>query len=555
MVVCLLLAVTAVMAQNNAMKVNDEVYTMYLDVQKHRQRPEGLTLAKEMYKRAEELGDKKGMTMAMSIVLLHSSYPCNYRDDDFRKYFDQLKELAEKYGYWQYYYFGANSKIRVFLTHKKYRDALMCARKIQEFAKHRHHKYGIYNSYKQIGQIRQMIGELGAATKSFKQALEYGLENCPEQDMGTCYAELCTCSEMTFDFNAMLDYAEKGLKISHTTTTQNRLRSYKCFALFVLGHYDKFMEEYRKLPKNDKGLLNALESRVNVVLNSFYSIMTKRDISIVEKHVEEEHIDNSSAISALYGCYKYMGMYQYAYRILHEKYRIHTMESHFASYENVSSTEVYFNSLVYSMEKEKEELEHAGLSLTNSRLKLSNAKLEMDKATQAESLARLNAENFHLNYQNKRFEALQLSDSLNILKTEHAAREQKMQSHRVIMAIIVVTILIVLAVIAHTARRIRRYSMEMQTANSQLRRNNSQLAAEQKKAEKANASKAAFIHNMTHEIHNPLHAITEAALLLGSKDSNCSAEKKMELGNTVNAKTAELLALIDMTVEKTKNDE
>ena len=59
---------------------------------------------------------------------------------------------------------------------------------------------------------------------------------------------------------------------------------------------------------------------------------------------------------------------------------------------------------------------------------------------------------------------------------------------------------------------------------------------------------------MTREIHNPLAAITEAALLLSGKDSNYSAEKKMELGNIVNEKTAELLALIDMTVEKTKNE-
>ena len=542
------------MAQNNALKVNDEVYAMYLKSQKHRNTPEGLTLAKETYKRAEELGDKKGMTMAMSVVLMHASYPCNYRKDDLAQYLDKLKTLAEKYGYWQYYYFGTNRVINVYMNNLRYRDALMYARLTQDFAKHHHHKYGIYNGYKQIAQIRLLMGELAAARRSYMQAFEYGSENCPEQDMGTCYTSMCICAETGFDFDAMLDYAEKGLKISHSATTQQTLRSYKCFAMFVLGRYDEFMNEYQKLPKNDRGLLEAHESRVNVILNSFYSIMTKGDIELVKKRVKDNTIDNTSAFSAHYACYKYLGMYQDAYRILQRAYMSHLKDSHFESYENGSSTEVYFNSLIYTMEKETEELELAELSLTNSQLKLSNAKLEKDKATQAESLAQLNAENYHLNYQNKRFEALQLSDSLNILKTEHAAREQKNRSHSVIMAIIVITILIVLGVIAYAARRIRRYSLEMQNANAQLCRNNSQLAAEQEKAEKANASKAAFIHNMTREIHNPLAAITEAALLLSGKDSNYSAEKKMELGNIVNEKTAELLALIDMTVEKTKNE-
>ncbi len=551
----LLLAASAGMAQNNAMKVNDEVYAMYLNVQTYRNKPQGLVLAKEMYKRAEELGDKKGMTMAMSIVVMHSSYECNYQQDNLDRALDKLKELAEKYGYWQYYYFGTNWRIRILINKGRQREALQFAKSVQEEAKRRHHKYGIYNGYKQIGQIRLQTGDPVAAIRSFKQALKYGLEHCPEQDMGTCYAEMCVCAETSYDFNTILNYAEEGLKISHSTATQKTLRYYKTFALFILERYDEFLNEYRRLPKNASGWLNDTDTRMGIVLNCFYSVMTKGDIKLIETKINANHLDTNSIFSALYACYKYLGMYHEAYILLMVAYIAHINESHLLGYENMSSTEVHFNSLIYTMEKEREEVQLAELSLTNSRLKLSNAKLEKDKATQAESLSRMNAENLHLNYQNKRFEALQLSDSLNILKTEHAAHEQKNRSHTVIMTIIVITILIVLGVIAYAARRIRRYSLEMQNANAQLRRNNSQLAAEQEKAEKANASKAAFIHNMTREIHNPLAAITEAALLLSGKDSDYSAEKKMELGNIVNAKTAELLALIDMTVEKTKNDE
>ncbi len=550
-----MLAATGGVAQNNVLKINDELYGIYWKARDNRTKPEGLALAKEMYKRAEELGDKKGMVFAMFGVVLHTSYPANYKADEFNRALSKLKELAEKYGYWQYYYEGTNTQLRVLLLHNQTKEAIQCAKQHLQFAQKHNHRLGILYSYTQIGHIRRHVGEYSAAVGSYRQALDYGTLYCPDMDMGVCYINLCICAELLYDYASMRYYAENGLKVCRTAANNAKLRGYRCFANFAQDRYDDFMREYKQLPKDANGFLNNQDSRINIILNSFYSVLTKGDIKLIERKVKAEKLDPHSEASALYWCYKYLGMYKDAYRILNERFQDHITASHIMGYENLASSDVFLHSVVYTMDKEKEELEHARLSLANSNLKLNQSRLEVEKAEQAESIAKLNAENLNLNYQGKQYEALQLSDSLNILKTQQATREQKHRSHRIIMGLIIATILTIMGITAYAARRIRRYSLLMQTANERLNKNNKELTAEQEKAQKASESKTAFIHNMTHDIHSPLRDLISAAALLSSKDCPSDPTQKEELGKTINAKTEELLALIDYTLKKTKNSD
>ncbi len=554
-VACFMLAATGGVAQNNVLKINDELYEIYWKARDNRTKPEGLALAKEMYKRAEELGDKKGIVLAMFGVVLHSSYPANYKADEFNRALNKLRELAEKYGYWQYYYEGTNNQLKVLLLHNQTKEAIQCAKQHLQFAKSHNHRLGILYSYTQIGHIRRHVGEYSAAAGSYRQALDYGTLYCPDMDMGFCYVNLCICAELLYDYASMRYYAENGLKVCRTAANNAKLRGYRCFADFAQDRYDDFMREYKQLPKDANGFLNNQDSRINIILNSFYSVLTKGDIKLIERKVKAENLGPHSEASALYWCYKYLGMYKDAYRILNERFQDHITASHITGYDNVANTDVSLRSMVYSMDKEDEELKNAKLSLAYSNLKLTQSKLEREKAVQAESIARLNAENFNLNYQGKQYEALQLSDSLNILKTQQATREQKHRSHRIIMGLIIATIIIILSVIAYAARRIRSYSSLMQTTNTRLNKKNKQLVAEQEKAQKANESKTMFIHNMTHDIHSPLRDLVSAAALLSSKDCPSDPTQKKELGNTINAKTAELLALIDSTLKKTKDSD
>lgn len=551
-VVSLLLTTIVGVAQNNMFKINDEVYRLYVEAQNHRTEREGLVLANQMYQRAAELNDKKGMSVARSTILVHSSYPNNYNKEFFNRCWVKLRETAEKYGYWQYYYYGSNIVAGKYLDAGDFSKAMDFVKETQQFAMKRHHPYGIYTSYRQLGLLRRSMGQLSQAERNYKQSLEYGTANCKDQDMGVCYNDLCACAELGYDFNKMLRYAEGGILVSKTKTTRNSLKRYKALALFALQRYDDFQAVYDDIAKSDKNALNNLNSRLGMVINCFHSIMTERNIKKVEELSDSKHLDVSAWLVALAGCYKYMGMYEDAYKAVHMRYMSHLNNAHATTSEFVSSNETLFHGMVYAMEKEQEDLERVSLNLTNSRLKLEQSRLKVEKATQAESIARMDVENSHLIYQNKRFEASQLADSLSMLKTQREAREHKMQMHGIIMFILIATCLIVLAVISIAARLIRRYSMQVQNANKQLRRNNSELVLEYERAEHANASKTAFVRNMTKDIHDPLYAIIGAATLLGSKDYDCSEDEKLQLGNTINEKTAELLSIIDTTMEKTK---
>ena len=91
-------------AQDNPFKISNSLYSLYQKAYNKRNLAEGLQLADEMAKLAQETGDKKAECMAISIKMTHYSHKDN--DEKYDETVETLKKKAKEYKLYTYYYFA-----------------------------------------------------------------------------------------------------------------------------------------------------------------------------------------------------------------------------------------------------------------------------------------------------------------------------------------------------------------------------------------------------------------------------------------------------------------
>ena len=94
-------------AQNNPLKINDQLYSMYDQAFRQRTTKKGRDLALQMYRRAAIIGDHRAQVLALTIPML---YYYNERNDaEFEKAVNELLDKALQYHQEKYYYFGVSN--------------------------------------------------------------------------------------------------------------------------------------------------------------------------------------------------------------------------------------------------------------------------------------------------------------------------------------------------------------------------------------------------------------------------------------------------------------
>ena len=529
-------------AQNNPLKINDQLYEMYDKAFRTRETKAGLDLAQQMYHKAQTLNDRKAQVIALTIPML---YYYKKRDDSrFEQAVKELQDKALQFHQERYFYYAVSNRTNYLLYKKRMYEALTYAQSMTDYAKKSGSKYGTFTCTNMLGTVHLVRMEIGLAADYYIKSLKYSEENIPTQNTSRIYRDIASCYEELYRYEDMLNYAEQGYQKANRKEIQLRLLHDICYAAFMLEKYDvfaKYSPMYDKLlGQKPNGASKDYVEREMAILEAFYSKdydAAKRDITSYEQQSRRQYrlwIE----YNRLVGDYLEMTKAQtklYRTRIREQdsvrSSNFMEMNSKFINqkleYEN-QQLEMDRQRLL--SEQQTTELKNTHLKLANSQLTLKNSSLELRRAKSSSDLLRLS-------YDNKQLEADKLLNELN------AEKAQKRLHDALLLSAFAIGMLVLLAVGVYIWNR-RKLMKKLRNANDSLEENNNELIVAKEKAVAADRVKTVFIQNMSHEIRTPLNAIVGFSELIANDDGSMDEAMRDDFSERIKTNSDNLLMLV-----------
>ena len=177
-VITLLWACISAVAQNNSFELNDECYEAYRDAEMKTGTPEFEAANSELLKRAIEKGDTKAQTLYYVMALKDATR--RYRnlpataesDNDVLKKSEDLKKIAEKLGYIQYYYYSYELAQNYLFNHGKTLQAMDMVEEMRKIAVQRKDEYGIWMGTRYIVSLYIAQNDYISAKSYIQEAIK-----------------------------------------------------------------------------------------------------------------------------------------------------------------------------------------------------------------------------------------------------------------------------------------------------------------------------------------------------------------------------------------------
>lgn len=541
LVAVLLLCPFTAAAQNNPYKINDELYKIYLKAHDNRTSTTGVAYSEEMYRKAVALGDKKAECLALTVPMLYAANTSN--DALFEKNLKALQDKALQTDYVQYFYYGMTIKVNRYINDNKLADALQYLIKMQEYAQKHKHLYGIYTGYRNIALIHFRRGEIYQSLDSYKAALDFGSQYFKNQDMAGNYRGMAMCYYVLGEYQDMYDSLKKGLAVAKSRQAKEFITVILPIALYNLGKMKEFNEccdeaielSKKMIGKNSQDeyyRLCALRSLANGDLEKAKMLIESISSAVERYRLLTLYYEKKLDVANMLECQR---------QILLARYK---------TVENIANKDVAVMNERYKLlelqhEKNVEAFKNTKLSLDVTRLSLINSELELGRSKTAEHLARLNADNYKLSFDNKTLEANRLKDSLESQKMRQQANESEMKRHNLLLMSLLLMATIIIVFSLWNKHKSRKYKRKLQYSNSQLRDSVEKLFVARDQAQRADRMKTMFLQNMSHEIRTPLNAIVGFSQVLTQMGDSFSDEEKAEMTKSINENTELLTTLID----------
>ena len=276
-----LLAVASPLLADNKFGINDELNAIYERAQKVRSSSKCLAIADTMRTKAIEIGDLKAECISLTIP---TAYYFATRDSALcNAAVDELKEVSRRNGYLQYYYYGSNLLITMFINSGKIDRAAAKAAEMKADALVDDYPYAIYQCYIASANIYVAARADEVAFNYYRKAIDYNRTHDVGQSTANAYMNLVYLAQARADYQGMIDVlteARDEVEKYGNASTKIKYEEYFCLACFMLGRYDEFAAHYRlsqELIKKDGN--NARPDEIVAIMWNIYN--GKRDPSIM----------------------------------------------------------------------------------------------------------------------------------------------------------------------------------------------------------------------------------------------------------------------------------
>lgn len=524
------IGVPSLYAQNNPYSIHDSLYDIFLKAYPNRYTDFGSRMLDSLDRCAALLGDGKALCLSQSV---RSNIACTQgTQSQVERECQQQMQLATHYGFPAYFYHALVLLNEYYANHGLYLLATQTARKIDETASRDKNAYGKLCFLKSMGYIHSQLGDFDEALRYMEMALDYSLNNPTGQNSSLEYLSLADLYLQVEQYDEVVDYSERGIKIERNENNLMPLVGLKLIALYNLGRFDDFDREHEHYQKMILVNRNVDLARAVII----YHEMRMGRTADAQLHADSLN-DSQLRYTILCHLYQQLGEGKTAYQISLKK--LNNIFTH--SMDLTLSQKV--NELDATIEQSRLQLERLRLNLEHSRMELANAKA-------GHLLAASQAENTRLQLRNDSMQLHKLKQDRQMLAEEQESNALKQKvdkairkKHTLLMvfATIAITVVLGIAVILLIYARER---MKL------IRDKQKQLRQELARAQEMDRMQDSFVHNMSFNVRTPLNSIVGLSEVLLDSGSELTPEDREVIKNNIMSSSEELTTLVNDVLRK-----
>lgn len=514
-------------SSNREFGISEDCYNYYRKGIIHRNERVVFLYTDSLQQLSKAKGDDKAYVMSYLLPLYYYSNFNNY--DNVKMAADTLRSVSKQYGYTEFYYHAYANEVSYLCNYFRYNIALRLARECSNEANRTNDKYGIFMSYKIMGDIYASQKLNGEALKSYRMALEYHRQFLSQYDVSEIFINM-------FDIEPSLSEKEAILNKASVYAASNISRArLKVRQLMFFGEtYNKeqFMKKYYEL-QNDSLRFSTRSLPVVDVYYEMFNGNLESALAKANKNLKQDvELNVVSQIAAYYGDYKkaYDAQKQltiYKDSLLSSKYL--SITASFSEQMENDALNCHLRNKEIEAIDNKHKLQKA--SAEAEALKAKQEALEARDAKYVAERQRARAENLRNLTLLKR---TQSEKALSKLKL----RQMLMQSTIYFLVLFVLLLSIVIVVFIY-------YNIVRRRMVTELHESNEKLKLAQERAEEANHMKNLFVQNMNHEIRTPLNAVIGFSQLLSTPGIPLTNEERSEYANYIDTNGKMLTMLVD----------
>ena len=470
-------------------------------------------------------GNKHLQCVALSVELQH--HVMNSNDSQAFAVITKLQNLALEVHDTLYYYMAFSNEIAIHLNNKRTLTALKRCLQQREITEKNHDIYGIYTSYRSLGDIYRVRKNYKKAHQCYVTALELYDQFNIKHDPTMTLIRMAEMMRLDANYDAIIKYVEKVrtlARIERYRYLANVEEAFYAFETNDTARFRKMVEITRKQKEKhgfrypDKEILLALQEMALDRKDNHVFALAKKQLS------EREYYHFLTVV--------FSNEQKWADAL--------------ASYEQ--EMRVKHRQLADIYESDRKEMNEIignnNLSTENMRLKLFAANLEIErKKTQAE-LDKSEQYKRQLLVANNKLAMSKLSaqaslDSVEMQRNRLSFKKEKVEEARLTaMVVVVLSFLFFFLLCLLLYRRYNKLQAKY------LEEKNREIEKAKKHAEESDRLKTMFIQNMSHEIRTPLNAIVGFSQLMLTPGFELDENEKKEFSKTIRHNSDLLTTLV-----------
>jgi len=483
-VVLLVVCAVNVRAQNNQFKIDDSLYSIYLEAQRQDNDSEKLAIADSMYRVAADRKDWLGQCVALVIRMRY--YYNKYDEKNLYATINRIQKLSRKSGKLLYYYYAWALKANYLKNTGRLLAATTEADAIKRQAEKDKSPYGIYTAMRMLGNIHENRGEYQMALHQYREALRYGSQEIMGEDISPVYRAMGWCYTRLHRYDEALKTFNQGISVAKSYEPRMACMMQRCFALYRMRRYGEFESTYREIRRMFAAEGPVQPRYVPRLMAMHYCVTEEYDKAMAEARKMQKRSDRLDLELLVY---KARGNYRMALQTTEDLHRL---------------------------------------------------KDSAQTAIQHKYLAEMNAKIGNTMLRNK---TQQLK--LNNARLIAAEMQAKVRNRLIFIILITLSAASIISLLVVHMRKTHRLMAELRGVNGKLLENNAELSSAREKAMEVDRMKTAFVQSISHEIRTPLNAVCGFAQILAGDDGMLSAEDKADVCRRIGDGTEQLARMVN----------
>ncbi len=534
----ILMGFTYAKAQHNDFKIDDSLYTYYMQVSNNlKNKDVGLQMTDTLFDRATRINDVKAQCIALYLRVTYYHLQNEYENE--RKEFHRISPFILKTPYTQYYFGAWVTIITEDINKGKHIDALNNLNEMLDKAQKMKNDYGVMRSYELLGDMYFNINIFKFAIVQYSKALEYGKDK-KISDLSSIYIKLGRANLFLRRWkdgeDAILACIQRNQDERANIIPYTILLSiYSCEDNPDTAKVEKTYEQVQNICKR----LPLLGNQQNFYKNSLhYYQLFKNDDENIKRFPLVTSMDPDTLADFIYYARKFEREKNYQKSAVYYSKYIKNINNRL-----LLNEKFLMSSFVPQLEFQKAEHNKEVLLQKQARMQLNEVlsnELMLSLSNERDRAFLLRKQKEHSFLQDQllthQLTIEQQAKRINIekLKVTQRMKEASLIKQNYLFRITAIGILSFLVIAASILFAIRKFARSKR------------LKTEREHAESDERRKSILFQNMNHEIRNPLNAILGFNDVLNSDlSSGLTEEEKTEFINMISTNSDLLMTLVN----------